>query len=254
MAADRPTACLMLAGQAEPIFNGELMNRDRLLLFGEGTELCTVLPPGCSWITFQLSQEELAGLGMASVGRGFSHLPLPEATADQLRSRLLGGLESVEFTDTPPLQTSASLWDIQDLLLSTFANSQTGKLPPPRLSPGPRRRSDRNVAQNMAEYMRCHIGDADLRIIDICQRLGYSIKTAERSFLKTYAMPPKTYLTLVRLSELKRKIMAGETEERTLSELYLDCGLAHFGRVSTQYKTLFGERPSDTSKMLQLHA
>ncbi|MBJ6373566.1 helix-turn-helix domain-containing protein [Sedimentitalea arenosa] len=92
-----------------------------------------------------------------------------------------------------------------------------------------------------------HLGDEQLRILEICQRLGYPVKNVERSFRRTYGMSPKRYLSLQRLTVLRQRLRSKAVLRSRLTDLYFDCGLTHSGRTAGEYRALFGELPSETT-------
>lgn len=244
MAPERPTIGMLLAGRGDAVFNRERIGRERVMYFGEGAELCTVLPVGCTWMSFQIDRDRLAAAGIERASYGFSHEALAGALVPVLAPRILAALAVIEDPRSVIAATAQSMADIEDLLLSAivFGERDPRHVHDSRLRN--RRSADRSVAQNVAEYLRWNLESENLRILDVCLELGQPIKTIERSFMKTYGMTPKRYLTLQRLTRLRRKIKSGEAAERTLTDLYLDCGLAHFGRAAAGYRALYGELPS----------
>ncbi len=245
-APERPTIGMLLAGRGDAVFNRERIGRERVMFFGEGAELCTVLPARCTWLSFQTDRARLAAAGIERLSQGFSHEGLLGPLVPMLADLMLAALAVIEDPDSTIAAAAQSMADIEDRLLSAIAASERVPVRVYGSRPRSPRRSDRSVAQDVAEYLRWNLESEDLRIMDVCLELGQPIKNVERSFARTYGMPPKRYLTLQRLTRLRRKIKSGEADERKLTDLYLDCGLAHFSRAAADYRALYGELPSKT--------
>jgi AraC-like DNA-binding protein len=75
---------------------------------------------------------------------------------------------------------------------------------------------------------------------------GTVSKDLERAFAKAYGLGPKKYLTHKRLSRLRLFLKAGHGREYGVSDLFLRCGLTHFGPAAQAYGKLYGETPSTT--------
>lgn len=92
----------------------------------------------------------------------------------------------------------------------------------------------------------------NFRVNDLCDISGLSERTLLRSFHRIIGMGPKHYLLLRQLNLIRRALYEGANDERRVTDVLTDCGISELGRVSGQYKKLFGELPSQTLRNLGL--
>lgn len=64
-------------------------------------------------------------------------------------------------------------------------------------------------------------------------------------------MGPQGYLQLVRLHQLREHLLTTTPAETSITELAVELGFTHMGRLSAAYIKHFGEHPSKT---LQRHS
>ncbi len=81
---------------------------------------------------------------------------------------------------------------------------------------------------------------------DIAQRLGVSRRSLFASFREWPGVGPHRYLALVRLHQLRKQLRKANREDTTITGEALRLGINHLGRLSAEYRELFGELPSDT--------
>jgi len=80
----------------------------------------------------------------------------------------------------------------------------------------------------------------------ICRDLGISLRTLYRSFREYFDFTPKQYLQVLRLDKARRVLEGGNPSRRSVSEIAMDHGYTHLGRFSVEYRSFFGETPSET--------
>ena len=85
-------------------------------------------------------------------------------------------------------------------------------------------------------------------ISGLCAAMCCPIHTLERAFHKIHGTNPRQFLNFLRLTRLRRILLRHETEEISVTEAALQCGLTHLGRVAVRYKAMFGKSPSVTLK------
>ena len=82
-------------------------------------------------------------------------------------------------------------------------------------------------------------------LADLCRAAGAPDRDLRRGFGELYGVSPMAYLRSVRMHAARE--MLGRTKgERSISEVVLRCGFAHFGRFSVDYRCAFGETPTQT--------
>lgn len=246
---DSLTLGIVLRPKATAIFNGREFPRSSLLLFAESEELAATLPVQPEWIAIQLSRERLSALGFSAQHRGMVASTLSDSEASQLESQLMPALavldaESDDAYKPDHLQRLQALVNIDDLAMSAvnLLLSRTREAGISTcLSPA------KEVAMRAADFIDDNLS-YPLKISDVCIAARTTYRALNRAFSRSYGMSPKRYLTLKRLSKLRAILVTDEGSTQTLSQSFLNCGLAHFGRASANYRTMFGETPSASVK------
>jgi AraC-like DNA-binding protein len=94
------------------------------------------------------------------------------------------------------------------------------------------------------QYMRAN-AHLPLSLGDICQAAGVNARTLQHSFRKKRACTPMEFLRNIRLEEV-RTGLCQPTPITSVTAEAARWGFLHFGRFSHEYRTLFGELPSET--------
>lgn len=87
----------------------------------------------------------------------------------------------------------------------------------------------------------------DINVSLLCEQLGTSRSTLERSFTAYYGVGPKHYIKLVRLHRLHHQLRRGGPEAR-VTNMAMDQGFFHMGQLGRDYFRQFGCLPSETLK------
>jgi AraC family ethanolamine operon transcriptional activator len=104
------------------------------------------------------------------------------------------------------------------------------------------------VVRRAEQYLQ-ECGDPSVRIEDLCMAACTSLSRLERAFRETFGVGPRRYLTLRRLAAVRRELLR-RGEQTSVTEVATRWGFFHLGRFSQDYKTLFGETPSQTLRHL----
>ena len=93
------------------------------------------------------------------------------------------------------------------------------------------------IARHMKERIQLgHLSEAS----------GVSKRTLGYLFLRTYGITPMAFLKRERLRKANMLLQHAEPSTTTVCSVARECGFAHMGQFSLDYKRLFGESPSDT--------
>jgi AraC family ethanolamine operon transcriptional activator len=84
--------------------------------------------------------------------------------------------------------------------------------------------------------------DGYTSVEELCRTLGISRRALQYSFQETLGLKPATYLRAVRMNGARRAIR----DARSVAEAATLWGFWHFGRFARDYRTMFGELPSET--------
>jgi AraC-like DNA-binding protein len=85
---------------------------------------------------------------------------------------------------------------------------------------------------------------------ELAAGLGVSVRRLQYAFRRVHNASPRDVLVQFRL-EWARRRLADSSVERTVTQVALDCGVAHFGRFAAAYAARYGELPSETLRRAQ---
>jgi AraC-like DNA-binding protein len=89
-------------------------------------------------------------------------------------------------------------------------------------------------------------GDQPIYLPELCREVGASARTLLACCQEHLGMSPKRYLLLRRINLFRRVLRESLPGETTVTEIATRFGFWQFGRLSVEYKALFGEAPSAT--------
>jgi len=84
-------------------------------------------------------------------------------------------------------------------------------------------------------------------IAEIAEAAGIAGRTLFKHFHDVYGISPMRYLRNARFEKVRDALARAELEE-SVTEIAMAWGFHHMGRFSVEYRSRFGERPSDTLK------
>jgi AraC-like DNA-binding protein len=102
----------------------------------------------------------------------------------------------------------------------------------------------RRHVQRACELIRARVAEP-IRIAEIAQELGISPRHLQSGFRRHLGMTPHRFLRDCRLDEAHRLLSAAGPGQTTTAIAY-DCGFGHLGDFAHDYRSRFGETPSET--------
>ena len=81
-------------------------------------------------------------------------------------------------------------------------------------------------------------------IQDIAKKFKVSEKTIESSFKTLFGITPKRFIKLLKLNHAHKDLQLANVQTTNVSDIAIKWGFSHFGRFSSDYKSLFGVSPS----------
>lgn len=111
---------------------------------------------------------------------------------------------------------------------------------PIELTPSARKRT----VDRACEYALAHL-DEPLSILDMCRTLGASRRKLQYCFQETLGTNPVAYLRALRLNAARRELLKGASRV-SVQDVAARWGFWHLSRFSSEYREMFGERPSQT--------
>jgi transcriptional regulator GlxA family with amidase domain len=83
-------------------------------------------------------------------------------------------------------------------------------------------------------------------IAELCRIAGIGRRTLLRAFRAVHATTPARHLRAVRLNLARQALLASDAGSKTVTEVATHFGFRELGRFATDYRTMFGETPSET--------
>ncbi|MBN3759918.1 helix-turn-helix domain-containing protein [Burkholderia sp. Ac-20365] len=134
------------------------------------------------------------------------------------------------------LQTSV-LSSLFDLCAST-------SLEPVAIPARPRRQW---IVSEARDYVLAN-RDRPVGVPELCEHLHVSRRTLQYCFQDVLGLAPANYLRAIRLNGARRELCGAAPGERTVQDVAAAWGFWHLSQFATDYRKLFGVRPSETLK------
>lgn len=96
-------------------------------------------------------------------------------------------------------------------------------------------------------YMRAHL-EASISLMSLGQALYTSERPLTYGFREVYGSSPMAYLKTLRLYAVRTQLQQAEPTATAIAEIAKRFGFQSLGHFSRDYKTMFGELPSETLK------
>lgn len=90
--------------------------------------------------------------------------------------------------------------------------------------------------------------DRAVSVPELCEHLHVSRRTLQYCFQDVLGMAPATYLRAIRLNGARRELSDASRESRSVQDVAAAWGFWHLSQFATDYRKLFGMRPSETLK------
>lgn len=228
-----PTGCIQL--------NGEQLRETTVGVYRENKEFfCRLGEQCCSWLTFQVTKEDLVKNGCTLPHDHFSLIRINHRFKRHLVNELTRLLTVMRNTESPT-SSSLDLKMVKDHLISLFSLTLDSSDNQDKLNNAECLR----IARRVTEYMEAH-QDERITMMQLSRLSGKSERTLRRIFHKIYGVNPRAFLTIHRLNGVKRKLLRSAPRQTTVESIALKYGFLHLGRFSAEYKKHFGEYPSET--------
>lgn len=106
----------------------------------------------------------------------------------------------------------------------------------------------RAVAKAMA-YINDDRGES-ATVRDLCDNTGVALRTLNRAFRERFGIGPKAYLLRRRLSSVRDELLRAPADV-LVTDVANRWGFWHMGQFAKDYKTTFGELPSETLRKIR---
>lgn len=233
-----------LAGEAR--WRGHSVGMDHVTALSDHASLELSTPPNCTLLSLSVPVSMIpAGDGRASLDAdellagAANHVHQP-ALAATLRQRLGMVLATMEHQ---PVQLAPL--EARNQLVSELVGLVDEYLGVATASRGePEARKARKVVGLARNYIEAN-PDRPLTVLDLCKQTYTCRRTLQYCFTQVIGMSPAAYLKVVRLNGLHRDLLNAQGSS-TIGDMAARWGFWHLSQLSSDYKRLFGELPSET--------
>ncbi len=108
----------------------------------------------------------------------------------------------------------------------------------------PRRRM---AVERVRRFIHAHLADP-MTLADLCLHAHLQARSLEYGFRELVGLSPFKYIKILRLGEVRRRLLRNSAAQLSVSEAALDCGFSHLSQFAADYKRTFLESPSATPR------
>ena len=226
------------------IFSGQRADHDDIMV-GRGDTLDLVTPPAFALIAVVVDHTLLAPLWQhmyqkspatwLNQQRVLKARPAAAQAVRQLHLNLMDRLSAPQL----PAATDAELTTWRDALLMEWIEALPEQVPGVHK---PLQLERRLLVKRACELMLAH-AESPLSIPQVCLTLGASRRQLNYCFQDVLGTSPIKYLCALRLGRVRRDLRAGGG---TVAQAACRWGFWHLGQFARDYRTQFGELPSQT--------
>lgn len=149
---------------------------------------------------------------------------------------LLADLERESGLASVPLAAGALEVALVDGLIASLVTEPDGAAGP---AAAPHERVVKRAAQLIDDHCAEPLGTAD-----IAEAVGLSVRVLRAGFQEQFGTTPMAYLRQARLRRVRDDLSDGTAS--SVTDAALRWGVTHLGRLSGDYRAVFGETPSET--------
>jgi AraC family ethanolamine operon transcriptional activator len=91
-------------------------------------------------------------------------------------------------------------------------------------------------------------GGEPVTVLDICRACRLSRRAIQTIFLRETGVTPLVYLRAIRLNEVRIQLMSSARDDLAIGDLAARFGFYHLSHFAADYRSLFGELPSETPR------
>jgi AraC family transcriptional regulator, ethanolamine operon transcriptional activator len=104
------------------------------------------------------------------------------------------------------------------------------------------------VLDSALEYIHGHVLE-NISVAELCLESGCSERWLGICFKKRYNVTPKKYIKCLRLAHVRRNLIKFDSNNYdSIIEVAADQGFWHMGQFAADYRSIYGELPSETLK------
>jgi AraC-like DNA-binding protein len=246
-ASDRSIITFLTQPGPEVTLNGAAMPSGQIIRHSSAQEYYHRTFGSVSWASMSLPTEGMAAAGAALAGCDLTPLrdaltvtPKPDAMAKLIRLHAAVGRLAEDAPEI--IADPATAQGLEQSLIAAMVNClDTTDV----LEDSAARRRHQLIMRRFHRVVEEN-PDTALYIPEICAAIGVSQRTLYSCCEEYLRMGPKRYLLLRRMNLARRELRKAVPSLNGVTEIATKYGFWEFGRFAGLYKSIFGEKPSDT--------
>jgi AraC-like DNA-binding protein len=209
------------------VWRGHQVTESDLLIFPPGGELAAFSNPGFSVYTLSIQESMLAGWMNPGVLEGVEVLPCNPGSINRLRQQL------AVVRQTSRLRKRVLCHELTRLVAEALPARMIRTLHSRRLQ----------IVLAAERHILAHPDEATT-VQELCRTTGASKRTLEYAFRSHLGITPKRFINSIRLNGARALLRSRHPMK--IADAANAWGFWHMGQFAKDYRTLFGELPSQT--------
>jgi AraC-like DNA-binding protein len=223
--------------------NGQVLNEDEVFAAPPGSEFCLTCKPRHEWITVFIPSSLLfpSAPDLEFASSAGAQLLKPPTHVTRRFVSLIHRVLAKTASQPELLDHPVAMESCRHALLSAAQELFTSY----QHSAGRHFVRWRRLTKSALELAMSR-PDGSLSIPELARQAGAPERTLRAAFHRSYGLSPQEYLRIQRLHQARRRLRASCQDETTVTQVAFGLGFWDLGRFAGAYRTLFGERPSET--------
>jgi AraC family transcriptional regulator, ethanolamine operon transcriptional activator len=234
----------LLSGQSpDIIWHGYETDKNNIMVFPEDCELDSLSSPGFDVFALSYTEDLLLDvIDTLDVGKGSDILKEAEVIACDPGSmvtlqNIINNLLTDLRLNAPKMSAAQLVYEVEyeiphAIILALASKDSKDKKPSPK--------QGYLTIKRVKEYLEAYTYD-DITV---------SERTLRYAFNEYFGISPKAFVKMIRLNRVRRDLARTNAEDKNVSDVANRWGFWHLGQFAKDYKMLFGELPSETSRQI----
>lgn len=224
--------------------NGSRLDEGSIMVAAAGAEFCISADGWNDWCSIFVPHQSLQGDVASSKKEVAPACPVVHLGSRRMRQVRSHVHKLIQSRDAE--QVAQAACDAAEKALYQFAKSAIRLAwlsePPGRGRPT----LDRQAVVALVAKVLATTPEQTVRIRDLARAANISERTLHRAFHDWFGISPARYLRLRQLHNVRDALLAANPGSTNVTNVLVQHGMDQFGRCAGQYRSLFGELPSQT--------